>query len=185
MVTLGSLWLAILVSAVVVFFASWIAWMILPHHGADWKGLPNEDGFFESLQGLQVQPGQYMFPYCSSADWKDPETKKRWEAGPHGILNLWSGIPPFGGNLAKIFIFYLVVSLFVGYLGTLALGPGADFMKVFQVAGTAGVLAYVFGRIPNDIWFRTPGRCVLMSILDGLAYGLLTGVVFGLFWPAA
>ncbi len=37
MVTLGSLWLPIVLSAVVVFFASWLMHMVLPHHWTDWK----------------------------------------------------------------------------------------------------------------------------------------------------
>ena len=59
MVTLTDLWLPILVASVVVFFASWIAWMLLPHHRADWKGMDNEDGFLESLRSLGIAPGSY------------------------------------------------------------------------------------------------------------------------------
>lgn len=39
------LWLAIVVSAVIVFVASFLAWMVLGHHKGDWKGLPDEDTF--------------------------------------------------------------------------------------------------------------------------------------------
>lgn len=40
MITVFSLWLTIVLSAVAVFYASFVAWMILPHHKADWNGLP-------------------------------------------------------------------------------------------------------------------------------------------------
>jgi hypothetical protein len=185
MVTLTGLWLPILVASVVVFFASWIAWMLLPHHKADWKGLDKEDGFIESLRSLGVAPGSYMFPWYSSKDWKDPEKKKRWAAGPHGSLYLWGKTPSLGRNLGCVFVFYLVVGIFVAYLGTLALGPGAEFMKVFQITGTAGIMAYVLGRIPHDIFMQTRCPTVIANIVDGVIYGLLTGVVFGFLWPAA
>ena len=62
-----SLWLPILVSGVALFFASWAAWMLLPHHKPEWKGLPNEDAVMDTLRSANVPPGQYMFPYCLQA----------------------------------------------------------------------------------------------------------------------
>jgi hypothetical protein len=34
----------------------------------------------------------------------------------------------------------------------------------------------------NAIWFK---KAVLKDMLDGLAYALLTGLVFAMLWPAA
>ena len=45
-----ALWMPIVVSGVALFFASWIAWMLLPHHKAEWKGLPNEDALLAALK---------------------------------------------------------------------------------------------------------------------------------------
>ena len=39
----GSLWLPVMISAVVVFVASSIIHMALKYHKADYKSLPNED----------------------------------------------------------------------------------------------------------------------------------------------
>ena len=75
-----------------------------------------------------------------------------------------------------------MTSFFIAYLGTLALEPGADFLKVFQVTGTAGILAYAFGFVPNAIWFGTHCRPLLMDIIDGVCFGLITGAVFGMLW---
>ena len=61
---LVELWLPILVSSVLVFIASALAWMVSPHHKQDWKGLPNEDGFLDSLRANNTPAGQYMFPFC-------------------------------------------------------------------------------------------------------------------------
>ena len=183
-VSLGSLWLPILLSSVAVFLASWVAWMLLPHHKVDWTKIPQEDGFLDALRKLQVPPGQYMFPFCTPADMKDPEKKKRWEAGPYGSLILLPARPNFGKNLGLVFLFYLAVGIFVAYVGSLALPKGADYLKVFQVCGTAAVLAYCFGGIPKDIFMGRKGRSVLNDVLDGIVYGLLTGGVFGSLWPA-
>jgi hypothetical protein len=45
-----SLWLPIVVSGVALFFASWAAWMLLPHHKPEWKGLPDENALMSTLR---------------------------------------------------------------------------------------------------------------------------------------
>jgi hypothetical protein len=90
-------------------------------------------------------------------------------------------------------VVFLVVSLLVGYLGWNALphgmgaagvvADGADFTKVFQVLGTAGILAYCFASLPNDIWFQRSGREIATNLIDGVVFGLITGAVFAWLWP--
>ena len=62
MVYLADLWLPIVVSAVIVFFASSILHMVLPLHRNDYKKMPNEDKVLESLRNLGVPPGRLRFP---------------------------------------------------------------------------------------------------------------------------
>jgi NADH:ubiquinone oxidoreductase subunit 3 (subunit A) len=180
---LVNLWLPIVVSAVLVFFASFIAWTVSTHHKPDWKKLPNEERVMEEVRGAKVSAGQYMFPYCDPSEMKDPTKKARYEAGPHGTVNVWPGPPNMGMNMVLTLVFFLVTSIFVAYLTSVALDPGARFAKVFQVAGTAAIMAYCFAFIPNNIWFHKPLRAVVMDILDGVVYGLITGATFGLLWP--
>jgi hypothetical protein len=90
-----------------------------------------------------------------------------------------------GPKMIGSFIVYLIVSLFIAYLCSQTLLHGASFGKILQVAGTAGVLAYCFARIPNDIWFNTPKRAVITSTIDGVVYGIITGLIFGWLWPSA
>ncbi len=183
MVGLPELWLPILLSAIVVFVASFLAWMALPHHKGDWKGVPDEESFLGAARS--VPPGQYMFPYCGSqAQMKDPEFKKRMEAGPHGTMTVWPGPPAMGLNLVLTFIFYIVVGIFVAYLGTHALERGAEYLTVFRITGTAAIMAYVFGMIPNAIWMRKSLRSLVADVIDGIVYGLLTAGIFGWMWPA-
>ena len=75
---LFSLWMPILVSAVAVFIAAFLAWMVLPHHRSDWSKLPDDKAFVEALRSLGLPPGQYMFPYAAEgAEMKSPEFKER------------------------------------------------------------------------------------------------------------
>ena len=183
-VDVTQLWLPILVSAVIVFIASSLVWMVLPHHKKDVKTLPDEKALTDHLQQLRIPPGMYMWPCCGSKeDMKSEEFKAQFDAGPWGSLSILGSKPNFGRNLVLIFIFYLVVSVFVAYITSLARGPGETFLHVFRVAGAVGVLAYCAGSIPGAIFFGKPGRFVLTELIDGIVYGLLTGVIFGLFWP--
>lgn len=184
-IALVDLWLPILLSSVIVFLASWVAWMLLPHHKVDWTAMPNEDGFLKALKDLKIPPGQYMFPFCTMEDMKDPVKKARWEAGPYGSMVLQPGKPSFGRNLGLMFLFNVVVGVFVAYLGSVTLPKGAEYLKVFQVCGTAAVLAYCFGAIPGDVFTGKKARTMLNTIVDGIVYGLLTAGTFAWLWPEA
>ena len=180
------LWLPVVVSAVVVFFASFLVWMVLPHHKKDVKALPDEQELLGCLSKLNIPPGTYMWPNCqNSADMNSPEFKARNDAGPWGSINIVGKKPSFARNLVLTFLFYIVVSVFVGYITTLARAPGAEFLSVFRVAGAVGVLAYCAGSIPNAIFFGKPGRFIFTEFVDGAVYGLLTAATFAWLWPAA
>ncbi|UCD75560.1 MAG: hypothetical protein JSV91_01320 [Phycisphaerales bacterium] len=181
--SLVELWLPIVLSAVAVFIVAAVAHTVLPHHKGDWGKAPAEDDLLETLRSKGIGPGQYMFPFCTGpGELKDEAAKKRFEAGPHGTLTVWPGVPNMTRNLILSFIFYLVVSIFVAYLGALAIDAGS-FREVFRVTGTAGIMAYVLGGIPQAIWFGCSGRSLLMYIIDGIVYGLITGLIFGWLWP--
>lgn len=94
-----SLWLPIVVAGVALFFASWLAWMVLPHHKKEWIGLANEDAVLGAIRSAGVAPGQYVFPYADcSADMGMPSTRRRcrrdrtaaWSSG--GIRATWASI---------------------------------------------------------------------------------------------
>ena len=46
-------------------------------------------------------------------------------------------------------------------------------------------MAYCLGFIPGAIWFAKTPRSVLMEVIDGVAYALLTAGFFGWLWPRA
>jgi hypothetical protein len=180
---LVGLWLPILASSVAVFFASFLAWVVIGHHTPDWNELPEEGETIDQLRSSGVKPGLYMFPMVRTKEAMANEVKQqRQNSGQWGTINVWSHQVSMPHNLLYSFLFYFVTSVFVAYLGTLALEPGADFSSVFQVTGTAGILAYAFGGVPNAIWFGTHCRPLLMDLIDGICFGLITGAIFAALW---
>ena len=72
-VPLMSLWLPILVSAVLVFIASSVIHMMIGYHRADYRRVPAEDDTAEALRKAAIPPGDYMLPSPGSRNaMKDP-----------------------------------------------------------------------------------------------------------------
>lgn len=179
------LWMPILLSAIVVFIASALAWTVLPHHRADFKAVPDQKKFDDAIASLDIKPGLYMFPYSADPKaMKEAAFLERWKSGPTGTFNLWANCPSMPRNMALSFAFYLVTSIFVAYVCTLGLNPGDSYLRVFQIAGVTAIMAYAFGAIPKDIWFNTPCRAVITCLIDGIIFGLLTAGVFGWLWKS-
>ena len=124
-----------------------------------------------------------MFPYAAcSADWNNEEFKSKMRGGPVGNMVVWSGAPNMGNNMLKTVIFFVVVSFAIAYLAAMVIPPTLDRPFVFRFVGTAGIIAYASANVLNGIWF---GRKIFADIIDGIAYGLITGAIFAWLWPAA
>ena len=54
MVALSALWLPIILSAVIVFFASFLMHMLLKYHNGDYHQIPNEDRVLAALRAAGV-----------------------------------------------------------------------------------------------------------------------------------
>lgn len=158
MVSLGSLWLPIVLSAVLVFITSSIIHMVLKYHNRDYTRLPNEDAVRAAMRSGNPAPAQYVVPYC--ADMKameTPEMKQKYTEGPVAVINmLRPGVPRMGNYLIQWFIFSLVVSLFVAYVAGSAISPGARYLHVFRIVGATAFLAYAAGQVPAAIWMGKP-----------------------------
>jgi hypothetical protein len=180
-----SLWLPILLSTAAVWVAASIAWMALPHHKKHFVALPDEQALITHLRAARLAPGNYMFPHFGShKEASTPEAKAKWKDGPVGNLTIM-GPMNMGRNMALSGLVYLAVSFGVAYLGAVALPRGADFWRVMQVLGTAGVLGYTFAFWPSGIWFGVRLRSMLMMAIDGIVFGLITGAIFAAMWPGA
>lgn len=185
MVTVGALWAAILVAAVLVFVMSSIVWMVLPHHRNDWKALPNEKAVLEALG--DVPPGQYDFPHLASMEeLKMPEVKARFDRGPVGFFTVApGGTPNMGRNLGIWFVYTVLVSAVIAYVAGHALPPGTAYLRVFQITGTVAWAAYGFASVGDAVWFARPWGSVIKQLIDALLYALVTAGAFGWLWPDA
>ncbi len=183
MVPISSLWLPIVGSTVVVFIASFLAWMVLPHHRSDWSKLEDEEDVRAALKG--VPAGEYSFPHAAtSEEWKSSEWQEKAKAGPNGFMSITPpGLPNMGSRLGQWAVYCLVISVCVAYVTGRTLAPGAHYLGVFRVAGTVAFLAYSAAHIPGAIWMGHGWGRTLKDVMDGFVYGLLTAGMFGWLWP--
>jgi len=184
MISLVSLWLPILLSAVAVFIASSVLHMLTPWHKGDFKKLPNEDRAREGLRALAIPPGDYMTP-CpySPEEMKSPEFAEKLKQGPRMIMTVMpSGPFSMGKNLIMWFIYCVVVSGFAACLAAETLPKGAPYMRVFQVAGATAFIGYSLALWQGSIWYQRSWITTLKQTIDGLIYGLLTAGIFGWLW---
>lgn len=185
MVPLMSLWMPILVSAVIVFIASSVIHMMLSYHRSDFSKVPNEGAVQDALRPMNLPVGDYMMPYAaSSAEMKDPAYAERMSRGPNVIMTVYpNGLPAMGGLLAKWFVYLVIVSLFAGYVAGRTLAPGTAYLVVFRVTSTVAFVGYALAHWQATIWYRKSVGTTVRNSIDGLIYGLLTGGVFGWLWP--
>lgn len=184
MVPLASLWMPIVVSAVIVFVASSILHMLLTYHRSDYKRLPDEENVTAALRAANAARGMYMFPFCDHKEMKSPESQEKFKRGPVGIVTIMpSGAPNMGKYLAQWFAYCLLIALFTAYVAGSTLASGAHYLSVFRVAGTVAFMAYGLGHIADSIWKAQPWSNTIKSVIDGLIYGCLTAGTFGWLWP--
>ena len=183
----GSLWIPVIVSAVVVFIVSSILHMVIKYHKADIKKLPNEDAVREVLAKGNLSPGVYFTPYCADAkQMKDPATKEKFEKGPVAVITYYpKGAPVLPKHLALWFAFSLFVSFVAAYVARHTLHPGDDGMLVMRVTGTVAFASYGFSNIVDSIWKGQPWMNTVRALVDGAIYAVVTGLTFRLLWPAA
>jgi len=184
MVTLTALWLPIVLSSIIVFVASSIMHMLLPYHKGDYRQLPDEDKLLAALRPTSLTRGLYIFPYCTHKDMKSPAMIEKYKQGPVGMITVFpSGPPAMPKFLGQWFAYTLIIGFFVAYLTGRTVAPGANYLVVFRVAGTAAFLAYGLGHLSNGIWKGQPWGMTVKEVIDGLVFGLLTAGTFGWLWP--
>jgi hypothetical protein len=184
MVSLASLWLPILLSAVIVFVLSSVIHMLLGYHSTDWKRFPSEDAALDALRRLGLGPGDYGAPLASSmAEMNTPEYKAKLEKGPRVLLTIMSPSSTMPRSLIFWFVFSIVVSAFAAYVASAALAAGAGYMPVFRLTSTVAFAGYALALWQDWIWYSRSTGSRLKSTLDGLIYALATGGIFGWLWP--
>ena len=179
------LWMPILLSAVIVFFASFLIHMVLPWHKGDYAHLPNEDAFRQAVGPLDIPPGDYMVPRPQAReDLRSAEFIEKMNQGPNIVMTVGpKGMMSMGQSLVMWFVYIVIVSIFAAYVVGRAVAPGAPYMHVFQLVSTVAFIGYAVALWQMSIWYRRSWNITIKATIDGLIYGLLTAGAFGWLWP--
>jgi hypothetical protein len=185
MVPLTSLWMPVLLSAVLVFVASSVMHMLFTYHQSDYGRLPAEDQVMAALRPFNLAPGDYMAPRAGSAkEMGSPVLQEKLKKGPVFMMTVMpSGPMAMGGTLAQWFVYCCIVGLFVAYVTGRALGVGADYREVFRMASTVAFVGYTLALWQNSIWYKRKWTTTIKSTVDGFVHALLVGGTFGWLWP--
>ena len=186
MVSLMSLWLPILLGAVLVFIVSSIVHMVLPYHRNDFGTVPKQDEVAAALRPFAIPPGDYMLPRPPSRkDMKTPEFLDKLAKGPVLAMTVFpSGQFNMAKPLTMWFVYCVVIGVFAGYVASRTLDPGTEYLQVFRVTGTVAFCGYGLALLQASIWFGRRWSTTLKSVFDALVYGLVTAGAFGWLWPS-
>ena len=173
-----------LVSAVALFFASFLSWMVVMLHKKDWRKLEKEDEFLDAVRNLGISRGSYMFPgWDTPEEMKSEEYTKKMEAGPAGVMTVFGKVN-MGRNLGLTFLYFLVCSFCLAYLAGIAFPAGEKptSLNVFRFFATGGLLTFLASMLQHAIWFHNR---VVGHIIESVVYSLIVGGIFAAFWSFA
>ena len=186
MISLLSLWLPILLSALFVFIVSSIIHMFLTYHKNDFRKVLDEDGVMDSLRSFNIPPGDYFIPRCESTKaMSSPKFIEKYTKGPVVLMTVFkSGPPSMTKNLIQWFIYCIIVGFLAAYITSRAVEPGSHYLEVFRFVGCTSFIGYSMALLQNSIWYRRSWCTTIKSMFDGLIYALVTAGTFGWLWPA-
>ena len=185
MVTIMSLWLPILLSAVFVFIVSSIIHMFLKYHANDYKQVPKEPEVMDALRPFGIAPGDYILPRAGSMEeMKSPEFAEKAKKGPVVFMTVVeNGIPGMGKSLTLWFLYSVLISITAAYIASRALQPGAHYLEVFRFVGCTAFTGYSLALLQNSIWYHRNWCTTIKSMIDGFIYACVTAGTFGWLWP--
>lgn len=186
MISIVSLWLPIVLSAVFVFILSSVIHMFLGYHRSDVAAVPQEAQVMDALRPFSIPPGDYMMPHAGSMEgMKSPEFQEKYAKGPVAIITV---VPPgpvtMGKQLVQWFVYCVIVSIFAAYVTSRAVNPGDPYLAVFRFAGVMAFAAYGLALLQSSIWWSRKWSATLKSVFDALLYSLVTAGTFGWLWPS-
>ena len=181
-----SLWLPILLSAVVVFVISSVIHMVLKWHASDYGSLANEDAVRDAIRAGNPKPGRYVMPHCK--DMKDMAGEamlKKYREGPVGHVTLLpNGAPNMGKYLGIWFLWSLAIAVVAALLVSRVYGVDHTPVRgAAKLAGAVTFIAHGFGTVTESIWMGRPWKASAINLLDAALYALGTWAVFLWLWP--
>jgi hypothetical protein len=181
-----SLWLPILLSAVVVFVISSLVHMVIKWHAGDYGAVPNEDAVRAALRAGNLAPGRYVVPQCKEMkEMASPEMQAKYREGPVGHLTILPNVVPnMGKYLGQWFLLCLLVSTVVGFLVAKVYGlNGTPALGAAKFVGAVTFIAHGFGTLSSSIWEGRPWGQSMKYVLDAVLYAIGSAAVFYWLWP--
>jgi hypothetical protein len=180
-----SLWLPILLSAVVVFVISSLIHMVVKWHSSDYGTLPNEDAVRAAIRAGNPAPGRYVVPQCKEMkDMASEAMKKKYQEGPVGHITLLpNGQPNMGKYLGLWFLWSLAIATVAAYLAAIifTLDP-AHARGAAKLVGAVSFIAHGFGTVSESIWGGRPWSQSVKYLLDAALYAVGSAFVFYWLW---
>jgi hypothetical protein len=186
-IPITTLWLPILVAAIIVFVVSSIIHMFLPYHRNDFRKVPDEDAVMGALRAIGLPPGDYSMPFAGGMEaMRSDAFREKVEKGPVAFFTVLRPGMMFnmGPQLVQWFLYSILVSIVAAYLAGRLLPAGEEYLQVFRVTGTVAFACYSMALMQRSIWYSQSWRTTLTSMFDGLVYAAMTAGVFGWLWPA-
>ena len=172
-------WILIGTAAGAVVMFVWLAlcWMVLPHHKADFQGVPNSEGLGGALSGLKPGKALYCYPFMGdyAGGRNDPELQARMEKGPNALITMLPNGDCMGGGVFLCgFLLNLVDAFGMALLCSLIAVPTlTDKVLAGAIAGAIlGVTSY--GGMSN--WMFQPWRFSITSTFDRIVGYSLIGI---------
>ena len=184
--TLLSLWLPILLSAVVVFVISSLIHMVLKWHAGDYNGFANEDAVRAAIRAGNPAPGRYVVPQCKEMkDMASEAMQQKYREGPVAHITLGpSGVPNMGKYLGLWFLWSLIVAAVAAYLAARVYGLGhAHAHGAAKLVGAVTFIGLGFGTVTESIWMGRPWSGSAKYLLDAALYAIGSACVFCWLWP--
>jgi hypothetical protein len=180
-----SLWLPILLSAVVVFVISCLVHMVLKWHASDYGTLTNEDAVRDAIRAGNLAPGRYVMPHCKEMkDMGSEAMVKKYQEGPVGHLTILpNGVPNMGKYLGLWFLWSLVIAVVAAFLASRLVATGhAHAGTAAKLVGAVSFIAHGFGTVSESIWVGRPWSSSVKYMLDAALYAVGSALVFCWLW---
>src|SRR5258708_7521444 len=176
--TLPSLWLPILLSAVVVFVISSLIHMVVKWHAGDYTALSNEDAVRDAIRAGNPAPGRYVMPHCPDMkDMGSEAMKKKYAEGPVAHVTLVAPcLPNMGKYLGLWFLWSLAIAAVAGFLASRLIGMDhAHCRAAAKLVFAVTFIAHGFGTVTESIWMGRPWSSSAKNLLDAALYAIGTG----------
>ena len=181
-----SLWLPILLSAVVVFVLSSLIHMVFKWHASDYRAFANEDAIRAAIRAGNPAPGHYVVPHCGDMkEMSSPAMLQKYNEGPVGHVTIAPNGPHnMGKSLGLWFLWALIVTIVAAFLATQIFGlDPARARAAAKLVGAITFIAHGFGNVVESIWMGRSWSSTAKHLLDSALYGVGAGFVFYWLWP--